>query len=186
MTDRTAHVIGAQRGTTQAIARAFADSGDRVITESADDAPLSPPDRVALVLNAAGAGATTDSLVAAGLAPFRDMLDRHAATLRSRGGAIVVVVLLPPAPDLWQQMMADWIAAGIARCATGWAAAGPRINGIIAVLDDSPALPRFLAPRPAATHEARPADVAAAAVAFCADSAAAITGQVLRMGTAAG
>lgn len=181
MTDRTARIIGGERGTGLVIARALAGAGF-TLADAADGGEAA--DRVVLVLN--GSAATLEALVAARLQPFHDLVEREAPAIRARGGAILVVVLVPPGAGLWQEMAADWIAAGIARCAAAWGAAGPRINGLVARIDGNPALPRFLAPRAAAAGELRPADIAATALALCAESSSAITGQVLRMAAPAG
>lgn len=104
------------------------------------------------------------------------------------GGAFLFVLTLPPAPDPWHEAAAGWLAAAVAALAARHAGAGLRVNAVVALADDSPALPSFMSTSaPAAPPTAPlgalpcPREIAAAALALCGSGARVITGQVLRL-----
>lgn len=126
-----------------------------------------------------------DRLVAARMRPLF-LLSRHfGPAMRSRGqGLLLPIALMPAAADCWQDAAAGWIAAATRGLAADWAESGVRVNAILAVRDDTAALPRFMTrtapPAPVPLGRlAQPADLGAWALHLTSDAARAVTGLVM-------
>lgn len=219
-TERRGLVMGGARGTGQAIARALAEAGMRLILTDEDAAaaeaaarPLGATglaclpmdggsvgrlayaasdaagdlDLLVLALNGAGRAAPTDAefdaATHARMRPLFHLVRHFAPAMLARGqGAVLMVLTLPPGPDVWAEAAAGWVAGAVRALAADWAASGVTINALVVRRDDSPALPRFMTrPAPAPVPLGRlpqPAEIASAALALCGP---AVTGQVLRL-----
>ncbi|MBW7921538.1 MAG: SDR family oxidoreductase [Rubellimicrobium sp.] len=178
LTDATA-------GTAAAFAQTFGqagadcDPGDgdalRRLAGEAGDCAL-----VVLVVNGADIAATAQAA--------QHTVEAFIPALSAQRGALVLALSLPPAPGVWHEAAAGWVAAATAALAGRHAGDGVRVNAVIGLAPDAPALPRFMsagpAPAPAPVPLGRLPDArafAAAVLALGGADAAAITGQVLRL-----
>ncbi|MCC7321394.1 MAG: SDR family oxidoreductase [Rubellimicrobium sp.] len=202
LTDAGASVLltAPDEGTATTLARSLGQEGRGC--DPADDAALAllaghvqaarpPADLVAVSLGLNGAATGDPAAFAAGIVtPVMAVLHHFAPPMQARGrGAFLLLLTLPPDPDPFAEGAAGWLSAITRTCAGRWAADGVRANAVVALVQDAPALPRFMAARaPAAAPPPVPLgmlprmqDVAAAALALCAPAAAAMSGQVVRL-----
>lgn len=204
-------VVGGVQGPGKALARALVGAGARV-TLAAPGAGVAasfaamigqqgidcdPGDAAALARQVEGQEFALAAVVlAAGdgdpgplAAALRGVETALVPGLAARGGALLVVLGLPPAPDPWQESCAAWLESAVAGLAARHAGAGVRVNAVVALVNEEPALPSFMTAGAAAAAAPPvplgrlpgPRDVAAAALMLCDAGAGAITGQVLRL-----
>lgn len=216
MAGETAIVINGAQGVGRALSRALGDSGARVILT--DPAPgvaadfagtlgqtgleCDPSGNAALaqiaettsdldvaVVSLDGTGADPVSTLSAITLPVV-----HASTYLAPvigaggGGAVLFVLILPAQPDPWHEASAGWLTAATRGLAAQLAPKGIRVNAIVALADEAPPLPRFMAagssaPPPEVPLAALPGPraIAAAALTLCSSDADSMTGQVLRL-----
>lgn len=202
-------VIGGARGIGRALARALVEAGAETILtdpspgvaedfaqtlgqkgirwDAAENAPdVGTPGLVVLAFDPAAPAPDALSDMAATFAAAVEQV--VPLTEAQGGGALVAVLALPPAPDIWDEARVGWLSSATAALAARSAPTGVRVNAVIALVDDAPGLPSFMAARATAPPPAVPLAVlpgpraiAAAALALCGDDAGAVTGQVLRL-----
>lgn len=149
-------------------------------------------DIVVLVLNGATGRLTEataeddlDRLVAARMRPLVHVARHFGPAMRSRGqGQLLPVVQMPATADCWQDAAAGWVGTATRGLAADWSGSGVQVNAILALRDDSTALPRFMAraapPAPVPLGRlAQPADIGAWVLHLCSDAARAVTGLVV-------
>jgi 3-oxoacyl-[acyl-carrier protein] reductase len=138
---------------------------------------------------------TFDRIVTQGLKPAYLMVRAFVPAMRSRGTGGCILVPLghggsrPRAATPWAAAAQGWAEAAVRALAAELAPDRIRVNGLVAALDDSPALPRFMSSGLAEGRAAMlplgrfaTADEAGqAAVFLCSDAAATITGTLLTM-----
>lgn len=115
--------------------------------------------------------------------------------MQARGrGTVLTCAPLPgsgaAAPHGWHGPARAWVIAATESLAAAAAPQGLRVNAILPVTDDSPAVPSFMRTATAPARQqalsavplgrfAAPADIGAAAVFLCSDAAAFLTGVIL-------
>lgn len=202
MAGQQAIVIGGAQATGRALVRALLEAGAEVRSTLAGSTPpaldCDPADAAAFAALAEGAGAFDLAALTlegaqgdlAGISAAIHGAAAHLipAMVARGGGALLFVLTLSAEPDPFHEAAAGWLATATAALAARHASERLRVNAVVALTRDAPALPRFMAaaaaaappPVPLATLP-DPRAVAAAALALCGSEAAAITGQVLRL-----
>lgn len=201
-------VIGGAKGIGRALSRALVEGGaEAVLTDPSPDVAREfaqtlgqrgvqwdaveelpddgAPGIVILVFDPAGdaPGALADMATT-----FAAAVEQFIPPMQARGGgALLAALALPPVPDVWDEARAGWLASATAALAGRLATAGVRVNAVIALMDDAPGLPSFMAARAAAPPSVPlaalpgPRALAASVLALCGDDAGSMTGQVLRL-----
>lgn len=202
-------VIGGAKGIGRALSRALVEAGAEVILtdpspgvavdfaqtlgqrglrwDTAADTPdVGTPGIIALAFESSGSAPEALTEMAATFAATIEQLVPAIET--GGGGAIVAVLVLPTTPNAWDEARAGWLKSATSSLASRFARAHVRVNAVIALLDDAPDLPSFMATRAAAPPPPvplaalpGPRTIAAAALSLCGQDAASVTGQVLRL-----
>lgn len=198
---RQAIVIGRAQAAGRAVLRALLEAGAEVHGDLPDattpvDSAAAEATSIATLAESAGrfdlAVLTLDGMqgdVAAISAAVRETAVHLLPAMASRGGGTLVMALtLPAAPDTFHEAAAGWLSTATASLAARHAGDKLRINAVVALVSDTPVLPRFMAAAAAATPPPvplatlpDPRAIAAAVLALCGSDATAITGQVLRI-----
>lgn len=201
-------VIGGAKGIGRALSRALVEGGaEAVLTDPSpgvameiaqtlgqrgvqwDAAEAMPdvgaPGVVILAFDPAGPAPGTLAEMAT---TFAAAVEQFIPPMQARGGgALLAALALPPVPDVWDEARAGWLASATVALAARFAPARVRVNAVIALVDDTPGLPSFMAARAAAPPSVPlaalpdPRAMASAALALCGEDASSITGQVLRL-----